>query len=167
MSTVGGPNRFSNSWKTSRLNIESSGMSSLESSSAIVFSSLGTHFTLRVIRCSSPNQKSSRVKACSFSRGLHRFTTHNRFCASTCNTPNFPSTKPIIACKHLRTPRSSMYVDDSTVSSFEKYLCARSAAPCVAYPPHTISLASDAVRMDTPSVGGHMKPSNLRCGKNC
>ena len=34
-------------------------------------------------------------------------------------------------------------------------------------PPHPISLASDAIRTETPAVGGHMEPSNSRRGNPC
>ena len=69
-----------------------------------------------------------------------------------------------MARRHLNTPRSSRYVDDIPHSFSEKHSCAYSMTPCMAWPPQPKSLASDAMRIDTPADGGQIGPENLSLG---
>ena len=99
-STVCGPHRPFKSPKNLLDNIESSGMSIFEMSSAKAFSSIGTYSTEVVMRCRGQNQKSSLANSLMMSLGLPRFTIPKRFCASTCKTTNLPSHRCTMDCRH-------------------------------------------------------------------
>ena len=55
-------------------------------------------------------------------------------------------------------------MDDVAHSSSEKYSFAYSLTPCMVWSPQPKSLASDAMQIDTPPVGGQIGPANLSLG---
>ena len=62
------------------------------------------------------------------------------------------------------TPKSSLYVENWMASHSENYSLAISKGPDKVWPPHAKSLASVAIRMDTPFIGGQISDSKRRRG---